>query len=126
MKKGDVFVLGGNKYSYQYTKGMNLYVRAAPNRNPTIPSWFSEVLPLSFDSALEISKFRKEMKKRFEKSEPKEKIIEFIKKFLYANEGSARQIYDYFFEQYNFSEIPDSDTITIEKYIDERDNKKYI
>ncbi|MDP2628938.1 MAG: ATP-dependent helicase [Nanoarchaeota archaeon] len=126
MKRGDVFVLGGSKYVYQYTKGMNLYVRAAPNRNPTIPSWFSEVLPLSFDSALEINRFRKEMKKLFKNSKTKKQIIDFIKKFLYVNDEVAEQAYNYFYEQHNFSEIPDLDTITIEKYVDERDNKKYI
>jgi ATP-dependent Lhr-like helicase len=67
MHKGDVFVLGGSKYAYLYSKGMNLYVRPAPDKNPTIPSWFSETLPLSFDTALEISRFRKELRKRFEK-----------------------------------------------------------
>ena len=54
MKKGEVFVLGGKKYSYQYTKGMNLYVSPAGNRSPTIPSWVSESLPLSFESALNL------------------------------------------------------------------------
>src|SRR3989338_3850559 len=46
MKKGDVFVLGGRKYIYMYTKGMNLYVKNTISRSPTIPSWFSEMLPL--------------------------------------------------------------------------------
>jgi len=55
MKKGDVFVLG-DEISLSYTKGMNVYVKAAVGRSPTIPSWFSEMLPLSFDSALEINK----------------------------------------------------------------------
>jgi len=126
MKKGDIFVLGGNKYLYQYTKGMNLYVRSAPNKNPTIPSWFSEVLPLSFDSALEINKFRKEMKKLFEKNKSQGEITNFVMKYLYIKKEVAVQIYDYFYEQYNFSEIPDDETITIEKYIDERDHKKYL
>ncbi len=126
MKKGDVFVLGGKKYMFQYTKGMNLYVRAAPNRNPTIPSWFSETMPLSFDSALEISRFRGLMKEQFEKKKSKEKVKEFIKQHLYVSEPISEEIYTYFFQQYEFSEIPDTKTITIEKYIDERDDKKYI
>ncbi len=126
MKRGDVFVLGGSKYGYLYTKGMNLYVKPAPEKNPTIPSWFSETLPLSFDSALEISKFRKEIKKRFEKKINKEKIKEFIREYTYTSEQVSEEIYNYFYEQFHFMEIPDSDTITIEKYTDERDDKKYI
>ncbi len=126
MHKGDVFVLGGSKYAYLYTKGMNLYVKPSPERSPTIPSWFSETLPLSFDSALEISKFRKELKKKFEKKTEKEKIKEFIMKYTYTSPQISDEIYEYFYQQYNFSEIPDIDTITIEKYTDERDDKKYL
>jgi ATP-dependent Lhr-like helicase len=126
MKKGDVFVLGGRKYSYQYTRGMNLYVKAEVSRAPTIPSWFSETLPLSFETALEIGKFRKLMKNLFQKSQSKEKIIEFIKSHLYVDTFIAEEIYVYFEQQYNFAEMPDIENITIEKYIDERDNKKYM
>jgi ATP-dependent Lhr-like helicase len=126
MHKGDVFVLGGSKYSYQYSKGMNLYVKPAPDKNPTIPSWFSETLPLSFDTALEISRFRKELRKMFEKNKEKEKIKEFIREWTYTSPQVSEEIYNYFYQQFNFSEIPDSDTITIEKYTDERDDKKYV
>lgn len=129
MKKGDVFVLGGKKYSYSYTKGMNLYVSPSPNRSPTIPSWFSETLPLSFDSALEISIFRGELKKLFSKNGAggqKDKIKSFIEKWASVSDEISEEIYNYFYQQYNFSEIPDDKTITIEKYIDERDDKKFV
>jgi ATP-dependent Lhr-like helicase len=123
MKKGDVFVLGGARYMYLYTRGMNLYVRANINRNPTIPSWFSEMLPLSFDSALEINRFRQLMRERFDKKESKEEIIEFIKKHVYVDDACAKEVYDYFNEQYRFSEIPDSKKIIIERY---RAEKNYL
>ncbi|MEK6800870.1 MAG: DEAD/DEAH box helicase, partial [Nanoarchaeota archaeon] len=41
MKRGDVFVLGGQKYQFLYTKGMTAFVRSDVSKNPTIPSWFS-------------------------------------------------------------------------------------
>ena len=41
MKKGDVFVLGGERYMYLYTRGMNLYVRGSVDRPPTRNSWRS-------------------------------------------------------------------------------------
>ncbi|MGY4884475.1 MAG: ATP-dependent helicase [Nanobdellota archaeon] len=126
MHKGDVFVLGGSKYSYLYSKGMNLVVKPSPERSPTIPSWFSETLPLSFDSAIEISKFRKEIRKKFEKNIDKEKIKEYIREYTYTSMQVSEEIYNYFYQQFNFSEIPDIDTITIEKYTDERDDKKYL
>jgi len=126
MHKNDVFVLGGNKYSYQYSRGMNLYVKPAPEKNPTIPSWFSETLPLSFETALEISIFRGKIKKFFENKIPEKKIKEFIKEYTYVSDSVAEEIYNYFYQQHHFSEIPDKKTILIEKYIDERNNKKYM
>jgi ATP-dependent Lhr-like helicase len=116
MKKGDVFVLGGERHMYLYTRGMNLYVRASVQRSPTIPSWFSEMLPISFDSALEINRFRQLMKERLEKKEDKKKIKDFIREFTYVDDTTAQEIYDYFNEQFRFSEIPDSRMIIIERY----------
>lgn len=124
MRKGDVFVLGGNKYMYKYTRGMNLYVSPEIRRAPNIPSWFSEALPLSFDSALEINTFRKLMKKKMDSEASKTEIINFIKTYLYVPDQTAEAIYNYFLEQHSFLEIPDETNIIIEKFIDQE--KKYL
>jgi len=124
MKKGDVFVLGGKKYLYRYTKGMNLYVASEVRRNPNIPSWFSEMLPLSFDSALEANKFRSLMKKLMDSDKPKKEIIDSIISHLYVPEETAEAIYNYFLEQHSFLEIPSEETIIIEKFTDL--GKKYL
>ena len=116
MKKGDVFVLGGNKYMYLYTRGMNVYVKTAIERQPTIPSWFSEMLPLSFDSAIEINKFRKLMNDKFKKKAEKSEIIDAIREYLYLDSGSAESIYNYFKEQHDYLEIPDSNIFLVERY----------
>ncbi|MEM3074848.1 MAG: ATP-dependent helicase [Candidatus Pacearchaeota archaeon] len=121
MKKGDVFVLGGNKYEYSYVRGMNLYVRNASHKNPTIPSWFSEQLPLSFDTANEINRFRYLIKEKFNLKKSKKEIIEFIKSYLYVYEDTANAIYNYHYEQYKFAEIPNSKEIIIERYKGEKD-----
>ena len=123
MKKGDVFVLGGKKYQYAYVKGMNVYVKSAEHRTPTIPSWFSEQLPLSFDSANEINRFRLLMKERFNSKKSKEEMLEFIRKHLYVPENTAEAIYAYFKEQHKFAEIPTSKEIIIEKY---KGDKNYL
>ncbi len=116
MKKGDVFVLGGKKYLYLYTRGMNVYVKSAIERQPTIPSWFSEMLPLSFDSAMEINKFRTLMNEKFRKKTKKTEIINLIKEYLYLNTATAESVYNYFNEQNNYLEIPDSKTLLVERY----------
>ncbi len=126
MKKGDIFVLGGKKYQYSYTRGMNLYVRTADNRVPTIPSWFSEMLPLSFESAMEINKLRKLVREKFEEERDKNEIIEFIQSYLHLKRPPSEEIYEYFYQQHNFLEIPHTNKILVEKYIDEINHKNYI
>ncbi|MCX6747302.1 MAG: ATP-dependent helicase [Candidatus Pacearchaeota archaeon] len=120
MKKGDVFVLGGKKYVYLYTRGMNVYVKSAIDRSPTIPSWFSEMLPLSFDSALEINRFRTLMNEKFKGKRNEKEIEDFIQEYLYVDESTAKTMYDYFYEQYHYLEIPDSNTLLIERYKSEK------
>jgi len=124
MRKGDVFVLGGSKYIYGYTRGMNLYVKPTVDRSPTIPSWFSEMLPLSFDSALEINKFRKLMSEKLNSKQSKNNAIEFIESYLYAPKETSEVIYNYFLEQHSFLEIPNESKIIIEKFTD--NGKKYL
>ncbi|MBU0957399.1 MAG: ATP-dependent helicase [Nanoarchaeota archaeon] len=121
LKKGDVFVLGGHKYQYLYTRGMNIYVRADVSKAPTIPSWFSEMLPLSFDLALEINRFRRLVKEKFDKKCKKKEMIEFIRDFLSCNEDVGYEIWDYMRQQYQYIGIPNIGEIIIEKYRAEKD-----
>ena len=121
MKRGDIFVLGGKKYQFLFTRGMKAYVKGNISKNPTIPSWFSEMLPLSFDVAMEINRFRKLVKERIGN---KKECVDFIKKYTYCKEHIAEEIYEYFKEQNGFSEIPDEKTIVIEKY--KEDQKEFL
>ncbi|MAG25071.1 ATP-dependent helicase [Candidatus Pacearchaeota archaeon] len=118
MKRGDVFVLGGQKYQYLYSRGMKAYVVADVGKNVTIPSWFSEMLPLSFDVALDINKFRGLVKERLK---DKKKCIEFIQEYIYCKKSTAKEFYNYFYEQGEFAEIPDDKTIVVEKVKEEKE-----
>ena len=120
MKRGDIFVLGGQKYQYLYSRGMKAYVKADISKNPTIPSWFSEMLPLSFDVGLDIGRFRKLVKERIKN---KKEGVSFIKEFIYCDDKVAEEIYDYFYEQYKFSEIPDEKTLIVERF---KSDKEYL
>ncbi|MBX4211956.1 ATP-dependent helicase, partial [Candidatus Pacearchaeota archaeon] len=118
MKRGDVFVLGGHKYQYLFSRGMKAYVKTQVSRSPTIPSWFSEMLPLHFDVALSVGRLRKLVKERLGN---KKEGISFLKEYLYCNEDIAREIYDYFEQQQDFSELPDEKTLLIEKFKEEKE-----
>ncbi len=116
LKKGDVFVLGGQSYEFRYALGMTAQVLAAYKRPPTVPSWFSEMLPLSFDLALEIQKFRELMEKKFKEKESEKEIREFIKKYLYVEDITVDAVYNYFKEQFLFLEVPHSKKFLIEVF----------
>ena len=118
MKRGDIFVLGGQKYQFLFSRGMKAYVKAGITRNPTIPSWFSEMLPLHFDAALEIGKFRRLVKERLK---DKKKCIDFIQTYTYCTMDIAEEVYSYMLEQEQFSEIPDDKTLVVEKFKEEKE-----
>ena len=124
LKKGDVFVLGGATYEFKYAQGMTAFVTGSANRAPTVPSWFSEMLPLSFDLSQEIQKFRRYTEELLESNTPKKEILEFIHSYLYVDEFGAESIYEYLTEQYNYAEIPHDKKIVVEHYDDAKN--KYI
>lgn len=118
IKRGDVFVLGGRRYQFLYARGMKAFVKANVTRNPTIPSWFSEMLPLSFDVGLAIGKFRGLIKERIKN---KEECIKFIEKYVYCKKNVSEEIYNYCKEQNDFSVLPDEKTIVVEKFKEEKE-----
>lgn len=115
LKKGDTFVLGGNTYRFNYGKGMTINVTPSVGP-PTIPSWFSQQLPLSFDLALDIQRFRDFMNSKFMYNRSKEEIMEFIYDYLYVDDFAANSIYEYFLEQYKYAQIPSNRKMVIEYY----------
>jgi ATP-dependent Lhr-like helicase len=121
MKKGDIFVLGGKIYRLNYCRGMTCQVTPSAGP-PTVPSWFSEQLPLSFGLAMEIQKFRRFMEERMVKTE--KEVKDFIRGYLYVDENAVNSIYQYFREQYLYSVIPSDKRILIEYY--ETSKKRYV
>ena len=126
LRPGDAFVLGGNVYQFKFARGMVAQVSASANRLPNVPAWFSEMLPLSFDLALEIGRFRKLLNEMFCSGKSKKEIIEFINKYVYVDKNASKSIYNYFYEQFNYAEIPSNSRIIVEHYTDEQGIKHTI
>ncbi len=121
LKRGDVFVLGGETYEFMFSRGMTAQVKPSTFRPPTVPQWFSEMLPLSFDLAMEIGRFRRLMEDKFANNLSKEEILDFILKYLYVDQNGANAIYEYFKEQYLYAQIPHDKRIVVETYKDDRE-----
>jgi ATP-dependent Lhr-like helicase len=124
LKPGDVFVLGGEPYEFRFTRGMTAQVKTSAGRMPTVPNWISEMLPLSYDLALEIQNFRKYMDQWFGMGKPKEEVKDWIRSYLYVDERGVEAIWRYCHEQYAFSVIPHRHRILLEHFKD--GNKKYV
>jgi len=112
LKKGDVFVLGGKTYMFSYAKNMRCYVERVENLAPTIPPWFSEMLPLNFDLAMRIGELRRKVFERLRNGEDFKDLINELP----ADSKSKKAMYRYFIEQYMYSKvIPNDKLLLIEK-----------
>ncbi|MEM4245430.1 MAG: ATP-dependent helicase [Candidatus Nanoarchaeia archaeon] len=122
LNRGDIFLLGGETYEFRFSRGMVAQVIPTPQRPPTVPSWYSEMLPLSFDLACDIQRFRKLMNQKFAHDYSKKEIMRFILDYLYVDENAAEAIYNFCKEQYDYIGLPHSDKIIVEHYSDEKDS----
>ena len=96
LEQGDVFVLGGTNYEYRYRRGSKVYVDPTSAR-PTVPSWFSERLPLSYDLGTEILGFQRELLAKLEAGGLSE-VRNWLRTFP-LDENSVRAIARMFREQ---------------------------
>ncbi len=118
LKRNDTFVLGGHTFEFQFARGMTVQAKATVGKLPTVPSWVSEMLPLSYDLAIEIQKFRKLMHEKLHGRKSKKEILEFIDHYLYVDHNAANAIYEYFLQQHLFAEIPQHGKILVEQVRD--------
>ncbi|NJE84460.1 ATP-dependent helicase [Thermococcus sp. CX2] len=121
LMQGDIFVLAGRTYEFIKSRGNKIYVIPREGARPTIPAWFSEMLPLSFDLALDVQRFRREVKNLLDKGNAKSLLM---KKYG-IDERAARAILAYFREQARYSVIPDDGTVLVEEVLGEKRNRYF-
>ena len=121
---GDVFVLGGETYEFRFARGLTAQVRTSAGRPPTVPSWASEMLPLSYDLSLEIQTFRKRMDELFERGRSKKEIIDYMDGYLYADQRTLNSIHEYFREQYRYAKISHRHRLLVEHF--REGSKRYV
>ncbi len=121
LEPGDIFVLGGRTYKFVYSEGLKIIVEEVEGVKPTVPSWFSEMLPLSFDSALEVGKFREHVASIID-SKGKREAVEYLETFYGLERHAAENIVEYIWEQMAYiGVVPGYSTILVEffEYEDE-------
>ncbi len=119
LEEGDIFILGGKTFKFLKSKGMEIIVESAEGKRPTVPEWFSEMLPLSFDSALKVGEFREKIGKLI-----MDKKIDEAKKILMdeylLEEHASNEVIRYIWEELAYvGIIPGNRNILIEYFKDE-------
>ncbi|NPA97381.1 MAG: ATP-dependent helicase, partial [Crenarchaeota archaeon] len=120
LSPGDIFVLGGRTYRVLAIHPTKVIVAPAEGERPTVPTWFSEMLPLAYDSALEVGRFRRVVAELIDALPPSE-VIEWIAREYDLEEHAARYIYEYIYEQKAFMDglVPSDRLIVVEVWRDE-------
>ncbi len=142
LKPGDIFVLGGRLYRFDHSREMKVYVARADTKIPTIPPWYSEQLPLTYELAIEIGKFRRNLSEAMGKELKNNKgVVALLKKHKLKSGEEAEKLLDsmpvdantkssilsYFAEQLLFAKhVPNDKLILIEKTIDEEKERNYL
>ncbi|WP_266077951.1 ATP-dependent helicase [Haladaptatus caseinilyticus] len=125
LEKGDVFVLGGQHFEYSYRRGSKVYADRTSAR-PTVPSWFSERLPLSYDLGREITAFQGELLSRLsDRGKPGVRV--WLRTFP-LDENSVRAIVRMFDEQVRYAgpeSISTEDRLAVEIEMDRDEYKRH-
>lgn len=123
LDKGDVFQLGGSNYEYRYRRGSKVYVDRT-SKAPTVPSWFSERLPLSYDLGLKILDFQEEFVERSQKGTAEEWLSDFP-----IDDNTVQALIRLYENQVAFmlggnKGVSTGDRMVVEEHIDENNGKR--
>ncbi len=125
LEPGDVFVLGGDRFEFRYRRGSKVYADRTSAR-PTVPSWFSERLPLSYDLGRAVLDFQGELLDRFQKR-GKPAVRVWLREFP-LDENSVLAIARMFDEQIRYAG-PDSvstdDRLAVEVELDRDEYERH-
>ncbi|WP_336344168.1 ATP-dependent helicase [Halalkalicoccus ordinarius] len=119
---GDVFVLGGQHFEFRYRRGSKVYVDRT-NARPTVPSWFSERLPLSYDLACEILGFNRELTEHYGAGGPPA-VRNWLREFP-IDDHSVRAITRMFDEQVRYAGLESVSTDERLAIEEEHDRDEY-
>ncbi|KAB1193901.1 ATP-dependent helicase [Haloferax sp. MBLA0076] len=125
LEKGDVFVLGGDNFAYRYRRGSKVYVDRTSQR-PTVPSWFSERLPLSYDLGREIAAFQQEIVERLASGGPP--AVRTWLRDLPLDENSVRAVTRMFDEQVRYTgpeSVATPDRLVVETELDRETYRRH-
>jgi Lhr-like helicase len=122
----DVFLLGGKTYEFVQSRGQKALVNDASGRKPTVPSWTGEMLPMSYDLALDIRNFRKTLHEKLKK-EKDGTVARWLREKYRLDAGCAASMIRFFRDQLAMArKVPAGNLLLIEGYKDREGNSNAI
>jgi ATP-dependent Lhr-like helicase len=125
LKPGDVFVLGGTTYEFLKSSQGRVIVEPRPGAHPTIPAWFSEMLPLSYDLAGKVREFRGRARELLE-TKTKSQAVRALQDELALDKRTALALWGYLDEQRRFSLVPTDAELLVEEFEDDEGRMNYV
>jgi ATP-dependent Lhr-like helicase len=116
---GDVFIIAGRPVRLERLGMMECFVARADSAVPTVPRWNANKMPLTNKVAEEIVSFRSELRARFEELglDPNSHLP-WIDERLDSGSANAQIIFKMYAAQHYISEIPTSDFLLVEEYLE--------
>jgi ATP-dependent Lhr-like helicase len=124
LSPGDIFLLGGRPYRCLKSRLMKLIVEPAEGERPTVPQWFSEMLPLSYDLASMIDEFRIRELQTIIFDRKEDRVKQYMEYFK-IDRKTAVALYDYlritaeYFSNTGILPYVRKGSLIVENYIDE-------
>jgi ATP-dependent Lhr-like helicase len=124
LEAGEVFALGGGRYAYRYRRGSKVYVEPT-SQTPTVPSWYSERLPLSYDLGREMATFQGDLLDRLASGGPAA-VREWLREFP-LDENAVRAITRLFDQQVKYAgpaSVSTDSRIAVEEVLDRAEYRR--
>jgi ATP-dependent Lhr-like helicase len=124
LEPGAVFVLGGQHFEFRYRRGSKVFVDPT-SAAPTVPSWYSERLPLSYDLGRELAAFQGELLDRL--AEGGTPAVRHWLRAFPLDDNTVRAVTRMFEEQVRYAgveSVSTSDRLAIEEVVDRNDYER--
>ncbi|MEM3956935.1 MAG: ATP-dependent helicase [Thermoproteota archaeon] len=128
LSPGDIFLLGGRPYRCLKSRLMKLIVEPAEGEKPTVPQWFSEMLPLSYDLANMIDEFRIRELQTILFDRKEDRVKQYMEYFK-VDRKTAVALYEYlritaeYFNNIGILPYIRRGSLIVENYVDESDRQ---
>ncbi|MFT5469303.1 MAG: ATP-dependent Lhr-like helicase [Verrucomicrobiales bacterium] len=121
LKPGDHFVLAGRVVRFEDGGVGEINVTRADGRQPSVPTWNANKMPLASGLANEVTTFRTELHGRMVAKHKTQQLLDWLVETWNISTLNAEAVLEHFRAQKKLSDIPRAEFLLIEKFRDPED-----